>query len=237
MASYFGEVVHPSSRAFWNDDEDYDIIDGSQDNVEFVLNWIDEEPSLIKKFVVVEGEMMTDFMVNSVFESSTRCVCTINYETSKIYAVGDVYVCVISSKLSLALAGQLVSTMIPLLKKSEKIVLLSAEHESQHKSEEENDSVSFLKTLCSQKARLDKNLNTSPLNQPNIIAGVCSGALTYAEIANLHCIMYILYTDTFTLDSKNTLPLKKLFVETFGSSFSKFTSEDTRCFNKGNLYM
>ena len=33
MASYFGEIIHPSSRAFWTDDDDDDALESSQDNV------------------------------------------------------------------------------------------------------------------------------------------------------------------------------------------------------------
>ncbi|XP_023248402.1 proteasome assembly chaperone 1-like [Copidosoma floridanum] len=136
------------------------------------------------------------------------------------------------------LAGRInCAKMIPLLNKARHLILLLAEHVSRFKSEVDNSSESFLKSLCSQKARMDKNLKTPPLNQPNIVSGVCAGVLSYAEIADLHCIMYILYTDTFTLDSKNSLPLAKLFSETFGKSISKFSAGDTSCFNKGNLYM
>lgn len=141
------------------------------------------------------------------------------------------------------------------------MILLKAEHLSNFKGDEEN-TTSFLKTLCTKQARLDnKHSMISHLNQPNIISGVCAGGnkfylkflisfiiikkkllfvflvLSYADFHDLHCIMYILYTDTFTLDSENFKPLTKLFSNDLKEFLPLISTKDGGNFNKGNLYM
>lgn len=61
--------------------------------------------------------------------------------------------------------------------------------------------------------------------------------LSYAEICDLHCIMYILYTDTFILDSLNALPLQKLFSKLLEKPLPSLKSVNFKAHNKGDLYM
>ncbi|XP_058802142.1 proteasome assembly chaperone 1-like isoform X5 [Phymastichus coffea] len=239
MASYFGEVILPSSRAFWNDDEDDDTF-YRQDDTEFKSNWIESEPAEVEKLLVIEGEMIINYIYACLLQNA-KVVCNIEYESeknkTKIYFVDDIYICAISSKLNLAQAGKLTETISSLLRKCKAIYTFTSDHISHFKSEEEIYSTSILKSLYSSKARNNKNWKISVLNQPNIVTGVCAGVLSYAEMANLSCIMYILYTDTFTLDSKNASPLTDLLAEVIGKTFPSFTTGGSSFFNKGNLYL
>ena len=61
--------------------------------------------------------------------------------------------------------------------------------------------------------------------------------LAYAEMADLDCTLYIVYTDTFILDSMNASPLTQLFSDILRKPLPTFTSGRTSFFNKGNLYM
>lgn len=59
-------------------------------------------------------EIVIDFVTRCLLKSS-EIVCTIDSESNtnyaKMYSVDDVYICVISTKLNLAQAGQLTETV------------------------------------------------------------------------------------------------------------------------------
>ncbi|XP_011504310.1 PREDICTED: proteasome assembly chaperone 1 [Ceratosolen solmsi marchali] len=240
MASFFGEVVYPVSRAFWNDEDDHEVLENTEDTREFVINWIESEPSKLDKFIIVEGEMMIDFVTKTILENS-KLVCIIEYDCDKnstrIYLIDNsIYVCIVSTKLDLIHTGQLTEAIAPILSNSVNLYTLTSDHMLHFKSDEETNSISFLKKLCSSRSQSNENSEISTLNQPNFVTGACAGVFTYAEMTDLPCIMYILYTDTFILDSKNALPLVELFSDLFGKR-PNLSAVNSSFFNKGNLYM
>ncbi|XP_014220246.1 proteasome assembly chaperone 1 [Trichogramma pretiosum] len=240
MVSYFGEVVHPSSRAFWNDDDDDEAFHCHEDNLGFSINWTNEEPVTIKKFILIEGQIVAEFTLSCVLKDAD-IVGNIENKSekpvAKIYKIDDVYICVIDSNSDLTEAGELTKTLSHLLSKIEKLYAITADHLSNLKSTEEIDSESTLKLLCSSKAAKENNFKDCILNQPNIVTGLSAGVLTYADIQDIFCIIYILYTDTFDLDSKNASPLTKLFSTLMEKPIPQFKTSGPCFFNKGNLYM
>lgn len=61
--------------------------------------------------------------------------------------------------------------------------------------------------------------------------------MTYAELADIDCTLYIVFTDTFMLDSMNSAPLTQLFSGILQKPLPSYTSASSSFFNKGNLYM
>ncbi|XP_001608222.3 proteasome assembly chaperone 1 [Nasonia vitripennis] len=242
MASFFGEIIYPQSRAFWlrDDDDDEEIDEENSLKIKLITNWTEPEPSEFEKFLIVDGEMMTGFVTRAIL-GGAKIICTIRCEdkktSSKIYFINGLYICIVDKELNLAHAGQFTGAIAPLLSKSKSIIALTSDHMSYYKSEEGVSSASILNCLYSSKARNHKNLKVPTLSIPNFVTGVCAGVLSYSEIADLHCIMYILYTDTFTLDSKNAHPLLELFSDLLGKTLPNFVAGGSSFFNKGNLYM
>lgn len=60
--------------------------------------------------------------------------------------------------------------------------------------------------------------------------------MSYAQIMELPAVLYILYTDSFVLDSLSAEPLLKLF-STMNCTLHDVRFSGKDFFNKGNLYM
>ncbi|KAJ8674041.1 hypothetical protein QAD02_005303 [Eretmocerus hayati] len=176
MASYFGEIVHPSSRAFWNEIDDDEFPENTP-NIEFSLQWSEPEPTAIDKLLIVESEMLTEYVKASVLQG-TKCVCTIvdssNQECAKIHFDSNDYICTVSKKVSLGDAGYFTKAIVPLISKTKKLYVFTSNHISNYKSEDCDSSV-LIKSLCSCEAKKDRDPKISILDQPNIVSGVGAG--------------------------------------------------------------
>ncbi|XP_043476780.1 uncharacterized protein LOC122507878 [Leptopilina heterotoma] len=240
MNSQFGEIVQPTSRAFWLDEDDEELQDSEQEPL-FSLEWLEKEPSSIEKLIIVEGDMVIGFTKETLLQDAKK-ICNIKHESQKkssiIYEVeNSLYICLVSTELDLTEAGEFIETIQRILTKAKKIIALTNCHVSQLKSNEECSDPSFLKSLSTKEARNSLKINAPNLSQPNIISGVAAGALSFAEIKATYGILFVLYTDNFVLDSKSAHPLVELFSELMNRNLPEFSSVRSGIFNKGNLYM
>lgn len=146
-----------------------------------------------------------------------------------------------------------------ILKISKLIIAVTTDHISHFKGDDELESPSFIRVLCTKGAKNDCIQNIPFLTQPNFISGPASGGkkwylqltwdgisehfslsfsvVSFAEVANIPAILYILYTDTFVLDSQGAVPLTKLFSSILGYSLPEYLPSGKDYFSKENLYM
>ncbi|XP_033227339.1 proteasome assembly chaperone 1 isoform X3 [Belonocnema kinseyi] len=237
MNPHFGEIVQPSSRAFWLDEDDEELQEGSQEDSKFSIEWLQKEPASFEKLIIVEGNMVVDFTKECILPDAKE-ICIIKHESHKkssiIYEVdSSLYICIVSTELDLTEAGGFIDIIHGILSKSKKIIALTNCHVSQLKSNEDCSAPSFLKSLSTKDARNSWKVNAPHLGQPNIISGVAAGALSFAEIKGSYGILFVLYTDNFTLDSKSAHPLVELFSEITNRSLPEFSSVRSVYFNKG----
>ncbi|XP_033227338.1 proteasome assembly chaperone 1 isoform X2 [Belonocnema kinseyi] len=186
MNPHFGEIVQPSSRAFWLDEDDEELQEGSQEDSKFSIEWLQKEPASFEKLIIVEGNMVVDFTKECILPDAKE-ICIIKHESHKkssiIYEVdSSLYICIVSTELDLTEAGGFIDIIHGILSKSKKIIALTNCHVSQLKSNEDCSAPSFLKSLSTKDARNSWKVNAPHLGQPNIISGVAAGALSFAEI-------------------------------------------------------
>ncbi|XP_074115876.1 proteasome assembly chaperone 1 [Cotesia typhae] len=236
MSSLFGEVVYPSSRAFWSEEDD-----DTQENIDnsSIFKIDIKDITTINSLIVIETDLLTDFIKESVLNKS-EIVGTITRPsasgcTSTLYALtGDIYILLVGA-VDLATSGVFVDAISGLLEKAKDIVALTSNHVSQLKTKINEESPSFLRLLSTKKAK-DVMKDVPRLNQPNIVSGVAAGVISYAEVMNKSGVLYIIYLDSFSLDSSTASPLLKLLPNLTKSSLP-LLSPSFSSFNKGNLYM
>ncbi|KZC06193.1 PREDICTED: proteasome assembly chaperone 1 [Dufourea novaeangliae] len=240
MVSFFGEVVFPVSRAFW-DEEDENESDGRTINeTEFSVQWLKEKSTQIDTLILVEGEMLIDFSRECLCQSSEE-VCLVEDESKRkiciVYQVNnDIYLCVVSPRFDVKLSGKLVDKISDILLNVKNTICITSRHMSQFKCKDVPTVPSFLRMLTTKNGGSICSLKEPPLEQPNIVYGVTAGVLSYAEFMELPSVLYVLYTDNFVLDSVSAEPLLKLFTA-MNCTVNNVTFTGKNFFNKGNLYM
>ncbi|XP_057333520.1 uncharacterized protein LOC130672795 [Microplitis mediator] len=233
MSSLFGEVVYPSSRAFWSEDDD-----DTQENDNSLIFKIDlkNEISSIKTLIIVETDLLTDFIKDYVVNKSEvlGTVSRSSTNVSTIYALTDDICVMLVNAVDLASAGAFIDTISGLLEKAKNIIALTSNHVSQLKTPEDN-TPSFLRSLSTRQVK-ETVEDVPKLKQPNIVSGVAAGAVSFAEVMNQSGTLFVLYLDSFSLDSSTASPLIKLLSSLTKNALPNF-SPSFSSFNKGNLYM
>ncbi|KAL2728568.1 proteasome assembly chaperone 1 [Vespula squamosa] len=241
MATYFGEVVFPSSRAFWDENEGEELTDELQGELQVNINWLKDKPTSMKKFILVEGEIIIDFLKEGLCHDAEK-ICIIqdecNKELATIYQVNeDLYVCIIPRNFDTKLAGEFVIKISEILSISKSIYLITWRHVSQYKSANIPNVPSFLRCLYTKSANDLCKLHKEILEKPNIIYGVAAGILSFAQMMEYQSVLYVLYTDSFVLDSIAAEPLIEVFAEISNQDLHNVTFVGKSFFNKGNLYI
>ncbi|KYM81559.1 Proteasome assembly chaperone 1 [Atta colombica] len=221
MVSHFGEVIFPSSRAFWDDEDEYEPTDNTEHSLELYVRWLKDKPECIQKFIVIEGDPLIPFVEQCLCPKMEE-VCIIENENHKkvsvIYHIDkQIYVCIYDLLLS-----------------SENIISILCCHISQFQSTSVPDSASFLRILATKTVNVSK-CGIEPLEQPNIVFGVGAGVLSYAELIGKPAKLYILYIDSFVLDSKCAEPILQVLTDEIPCKLQPKFKE--KPFSKGNLYM
>ncbi|XP_047356186.1 proteasome assembly chaperone 1 isoform X1 [Vespa velutina] len=245
MATYFGEVVFPSSRAFWDENEGEELTDELQE-LQININWLKDKPISMKKLILVEGEIiigtdMKNFLKEGLCHDAKK-ICTIQDECNKelavIYQVNeDLYVCIIARNFDTKLAGEFVIKISDILSISKSIYLITWRHVSQYKSANIPNVPSFLRCLYTKNASDLCKSHKEILEKPNIIYGVAAGILSFAQMMEYQSVLYVLYTDSFVLDSLAAEPLIEIFAEISNQDLHNITFIGKSFFNKGNLYI
>ncbi|KAK0076261.1 hypothetical protein PV325_005677 [Microctonus aethiopoides] len=212
MATLFGEVVYPSSRAFWTEDEDDETSGNIESLPTFTVDYSSDAPAKIKNLIVTETHLIVDFTKEYITKNANQ-ICTIkstissNNNPSKLYKVkDDLYVLIVCPDIDLTQAGDFVESISGLLQKCENIIAVTCNHISQLKTIEDIHGPAFMRTLCTRKFSNQQKITISTLKQPNIVSGVAAGVVAYAEIMDLSATLNVLYLDGFQLDSESAAP-------------------------------
>ncbi|XP_076667337.1 proteasome assembly chaperone 1 [Andrena cerasifolii] len=240
MVSFFGEVVFPVSRAFWDEEDENGPSETPVHQSELSLRWLKEKPAVINTLIVIEGEMLIDFSRECLCQDSEEA-CVVEDEKQKkacvIYKVNnEVYLCIVSPRFDVKFAGKLVDKISNILSTAKRTICITCHHISHFRTAKIPTVPSFLRMLATKNGGSVCSLKEPLLEQPNIVYGVTAGVLSYAEFMELPSVLYILYTDTFVLDSLSADPLLKLF-SAMDCTVHDVVFTGKNFFNKGNLYM
>ncbi|CAK9822535.1 Proteasome assembly chaperone 1 [Anthophora retusa] len=238
MVSFFGEVVFPVSRAFWDEEEIGET--RSVNQPQFFVQWLKEKPSQIDTLVVIEGEMLIDFSIKCLCQNFEE-MCFVEDDNQKkictLYQVNDnVYLCAVSPRFDTKFSARLVDKMGETISIVKNTVCLTCRHISQFKNKNTPAVPSFLRMLTTENGENVCKLKEPYLEQPNIVYGVAAGVLSYAQFMELPAVLYVLYTDSFVLDSLSAKPLLELFTA-MNCTLHNVTFAGKEFFSKGNLYM
>ncbi|XP_015179817.1 PREDICTED: proteasome assembly chaperone 1 [Polistes dominula] len=241
MATYFGEVVFPSSRAFWDGYEEEESINELQEESHINVTWIKDKPTSIKKLIVIEGEIIIDYFKKFLKEESEK-ICVIQNENNKelgaIHHVSvDLCIFNISPSFDLKNAGEFVIKISDILSICECTYLIHWRHISHYKSAVIPHEHCFIRCLYKNNENNLCKSNRQMLEQPNIIHGVAAGILSYAQMMDYHSILYVLYSDNFVFDSEAAKQLMEIYEEINKENLDKLPQVEKNSFYKGNLYM
>ncbi|XP_072757030.1 proteasome assembly chaperone 1 [Anoplolepis gracilipes] len=239
MVSHFGEVIFPSSRAFWDDEDEYEPDENLEHRPKLHVRWLKNKPEHMQKFIIIDGDPLIPFVKQCLCHNKEE-VCIIENEDDKkvsaIYHIDkQVYLCIILLQFDTKNAGTLVNQISDLLLSAESTISIVCRHVSQFQSTNIPETPSFLRILATKNANVAK-YKIEPLEQPNIVFGVGAGVLSYAELAGISAKLYILYIDNFVLDSKCAEPLLQILTNEIDCKLQHLKPTDN-FFSKGNLYM
>ncbi|XP_034946340.1 uncharacterized protein PSMG1 [Chelonus insularis] len=242
MSMSFGEVVYPSSRAFWTEEDDENDNQSTENLTKlFTVEWSEDIPQQINTLIVIETSLIVDFMKDYVSKNAKE-VCQIKSSSSKhpskLYkASNNSFICLVSPDVELAQAGDFVDTASEILKKAKNIIAITSSHITQLKNIENRNISTYLISLYTRKATNDVKNSISMPKQPSIVPGVGAGVVAYAEVMDQSASLNILYLDGYELDSNSASPLTKLFAEVTKHELPELKCGKPFIFNKGNLYM
>ncbi|KAG5308907.1 PSMG1 protein, partial [Pseudoatta argentina] len=238
MVSHFGEVIFPASRAFWDDEDEYEPTDNIEHSPKLYVRWLKDKPECIQKFIIIEGDPLIPFVKQCLCPKMEEA-CIIENENHKkvsvIYQIDkQIYVCVILPLFDTKNAGKFVNQIYDLLLSSKDTVSILCRHISQFQSTNVPETASFLRILATKTVNVSK-CGIEPLEQPNIVFGVGTGVLSYAEFTGKPAKLYILYIDSIVLDSKCAEPILQVLTDEIPCKLQPKFNENP--FSKGNLYM
>ncbi|EZA48971.1 Proteasome assembly chaperone [Ooceraea biroi] len=239
MVSHFGEVVFPSSRAFWDDEDEYESAENLEQHTELCVRWLREKPERMQKLIIMEGNPLISF-VEQCFCREAEKVCVIKNdnqkEVSAIYHIEkQIYLCVILPLFAMKDAAGFISQISEVLLSTENIMSVVCHHVSQFQGTNIPEVPSFLRVLTTRNAN-NAECKIQSLDQPNIVFGVGAGVLSYAEFMGISAKLYVLYIDSFVLDSKCAEPMLKILPTEMQRKLQNPKCTNT-FFSKGNLYM
>ncbi|XP_011138918.2 uncharacterized protein LOC105182867 isoform X1 [Harpegnathos saltator] len=239
MVSHFGEVVFPSSRAFWDDEDEYELAENLENRLKLCFHWQKNKPEDIKKFIVIEGDPLIPFAQQCLCHKIEES-CIIKDENDKkvsvIYEMDkQLYLCIILPQFNTKDTGIFINEISDLLLKTENTLAIMCRHMSQFQGTNIPNDPSFLRILTTKNIN-DFECEVKTLEQPNIIFGVGAGVLSHAEFMNMSAKLYILYIDGFVLDSKCAEPILKVLNNELPGKLQHLKFAEN-FFSKGNLYM
>ncbi|XP_011158099.1 proteasome assembly chaperone 1 [Solenopsis invicta] len=239
MVSYFGEVIFPSSRAFWDDEDEYESADNTEHFPKLYVHWSKPKPKCLQKLIIIEGDPLIPF-VEQCLCSKMEEACIIENEKHKkvsvIYQINkQIYICIVLPQFDTKNAGKFINEINDLLLNLETTTSIICRHISQFQNTNVPEIPSFLRILATKTTNFTK-CGIEPLEQPNIVFGVGAGILSYAELLGIPAKSYILYIDSFVLDSKCVEPILQVLTDEIPCKLQqpKFVENS---FSKGNLYM
>jgi len=239
MVSHFGEVVFPSSRAFWDDEDEYEPADNTLHCPKLSVRWLKPEPEHIQKLIVMEGDALISFVEHGLCPIMEEA-CIIEDENHKRVSViyhcdKQIYICLILPQFDTKNAGKFVNQIYDLLQSSESAISIVCCHRTQFQSTRIPETPSFLRILTTKTATVT-NGGIESLEQPNIVFGVGAGVLSCAEFTGIPAKLYVVYIDSFVLDSKCAEPILHILTDEIPCKLQQLKFAESP-FSKGNLYM
>uniref|UniRef100_A0A0K8TQX4 Proteasome assembly chaperone 1 n=1 Tax=Tabanus bromius TaxID=304241 RepID=A0A0K8TQX4_TABBR len=202
----FGEIVEPSSRAFWDDFEEVEDNCKIEVELQYQNPKSDCFPTELDRIIIIEGSNILEFLKATLIKGREP-TCRIKNSLVTIYHFEEyrTIVC-ISEENDLNLAGALTELLEPWLKVAKKVVTISIQPKILYKGEETTDmhNATFIRGINSTLK------NIPELETPNFITGLSAGAASWRYCQNMSISSYLAYVDSPTLDTLSTEPILKL---------------------------
>ncbi|XP_014252111.1 proteasome assembly chaperone 1 isoform X2 [Cimex lectularius] len=238
MATFFGEVILPSSRVFFdNDDSDFEDDDVLQSSntcnllelKELLPNALTGDFDLL---IIAEGNVAKGFTDNYLLESPGMPIAEINLkqdetkepmdimevkppktQPSYIYSL-DLHtrLVIVSPAINLTLANNLLIT--DFIQKSKSVFVLCNRPSADFRCDSINDlPPAFIRMLNTSNSDLEGIPPCQILEQPNFISGFAASVISWCECTRKNCKLYIVYTDRAVVDSVTLKPFVDLFTK------------------------
>ncbi|XP_053669814.1 uncharacterized protein LOC128720185 [Anopheles nili] len=223
MSLNFGEIVEPSTRAFW---DDYDEEDENDNLLLDPLEWIwynggeeesSEELEIQKtlqdpfRFVIIEGQKVSSFVQTAILNGKCNPMCQLSSGTVNLFHLpAEKLLLCVSEELEPNLFGKITNKLSRWLDAAEGLTTISLLPAVMYKglSEPEQDKVCFIKALNGN--ALLSISGIGQLEAPNVITGVSAGAASYRKFRSKETAIYGCYLDSVILDSVSSAPILRL---------------------------
>ncbi|XP_055638939.1 uncharacterized protein LOC129776972 [Toxorhynchites rutilus septentrionalis] len=209
MSLNFGEIIEPSTRAFW---DEYDENDEDRSPLEpLQWEWLNEDGTeekldQVKLLLVLEGQGISDFVATAVLKGGLP-ICRLNHGAVNIYYDSQSGLLVCSSEeKDLNLFSLITDKLAMWLDIAEQVVAIAFHPKVMHKGTPITDAeeVCFIRRINGQMTRYQE------LEAPNVITGISAGVLCYRKFKQLEASVYACYMDSPILDSVSTKPVLEL---------------------------
>uniref|UniRef100_A0A2M4AX24 Proteasome assembly chaperone 1 n=1 Tax=Anopheles triannulatus TaxID=58253 RepID=A0A2M4AX24_9DIPT len=245
MSLTFGEIVEPSTRAFW---DDYDEEEEGDTKPFEPLEWIvfneqdantTEQTEIQKtltapfRLLIFEGQKVNSFVGTAILKGNKIPVLQLSCGTVCLFHVlGERLVVCVSEEIDPNLFGHITEKLKPWLMAAESVTTISLQPAVMYKgaSERELEQVCFIKSLGD--AVTDGSVGK--LEAPNVLTGVAAGAVGYRKFHLKPAAAYGCYLDSVVIDSVSSEPILRL-LKSIGLPCAERYELKFR--NSSNLYM
>uniref|UniRef100_A0A182NA66 Large ribosomal subunit protein mL66 n=1 Tax=Anopheles dirus TaxID=7168 RepID=A0A182NA66_9DIPT len=220
MSLSFGEIVEPSTRAFWDDyDEEAETSGPSSAPLEWI--WYNDpeestgEQELQKTletpfhFVIVEGQKIGAFIRKVLLDGKSNPICSLSCGTVSIFhAPTEGVLLAVSEELEPNLFGRITQKLSPWVEAAKTLSTVTLQPAVLYKglTEQEREKVCIIKAL----GTASTLPGVGPLEAPNVITGVAAGAASYRKFQGKQAAVYGCYLDSVILDSASSEPILRL---------------------------
>ncbi|XP_053693158.1 uncharacterized protein LOC128741390 [Sabethes cyaneus] len=210
MSLDFGEIVEPSTRAFWDDYDESEEDRAPLPPLEW--NWLNEDNTeqklnSIKLLLILEGQAITSFVGTAVLKGRSPIARLAGISTY-LYSIPEqeMLVCLSEEKI-LNNFSRITEKLIPWLSSAQRVIAISFQPSVMHKgtSADDKEKACFIRSLNGQLSEIRE------LEAPNVITGLSAGALSYRKFTGQQMASaYVCFLDSSILDSVSSKPVLQL---------------------------
>ncbi|XP_063236960.1 proteasome assembly chaperone 1 [Bacillus rossius redtenbacheri] len=222
MSVCFGEIQEKVSRAFWDEEDEFD--DDSHGNYcperSCKIVWMTDKNILQRNFdvlLIVDGAFMKGVFEQGVVAKADPIARILDVKSAKKCDVmGQIFfqndkalVCLCEESLDVTNTYAFTREVFPLMARCREVVALtsrSAASYLHHRGKELP--MSFLRRLQTDAYRGDPVCER--LEQPNIVSGVPAQVLSWCQAHNLPAVLFVCYSESDEIDSMTTKPVAQL---------------------------
>ncbi|XP_059475708.1 proteasome assembly chaperone 1-like isoform X2 [Neocloeon triangulifer] len=245
MATFFGEIVEPASRACFDFEEDNFEDEQLLEKCELCISWKTEIPKNIKLLLICQGPISKAFAEHYFIDEGKCCgqveksQRSVKKEAAKFYSLSnDTLVCVatgVDDTLS-TLFVDLVASVVDL---AARVIIICSRPASQFFGESKNEE-GTLRCLAVAGKTDDYGIKCSTLEQPNFVSGVSAAVLSYCCLKKKSACLFVCFSEDISavIDSRTLTPLDPILMSPLlqpllkGNRQSKVSGIST-----GNIYM